>query len=310
MRPFTLVAVLALLSQAALAQGKGVYRAPIPRPPATAGSLERLPATGNYLLSYTDEEGNSYVIQVEAADRVVFELGVDVSADSAYATFAYSYKLKNTATGSAGARIGSLILQCDDPDARATSIQWFADVTLVKVIPARKCEFLGSRRVRLSSGATLSDAKITSRWLPGIDRAVVGGEVEPPVWPSGEATPRAASKLARSVNSEYLGGKKADTLAPLKDPASFAVLDHGVGLILADLSRVCSLGWVNNAGVCNSLEVKLKEAQTTVLRNDSLLAGNHLNALQNELSAQRGKHVNELAFLLLSTNVRFIQIHL
>jgi hypothetical protein len=337
MKPFLLVAILVLISQASLAQGGGVYRAPRPRPPPTAGTLERDPATGNYLLSYTDEDGNSYTVQVEAADRVVFDLGVNVSADTAYTTISYSYQLKNRATPTTGARIGSLILQCDDPDAKATSTQWFADVTLVRVLAARKCEFLGSRRFRLSSGALLSDAKITSRWLPGIDKVIVGGEVDPPVWPSGQATPKAASKLARTVNSEYLGGQRVDMLAPLKDPTSFAVPDRGLGLVLADLEQACKLDWIAKKP-CRSLQKELREAQAALLRNALEDAVDAMRDVQEKLKEQdvqeklkehekRGKpeekrerpakrddeddeHISHSAVALLGTNVNYVLFQL
>lgn len=52
----------------------------------------------------------------------------------------------------------------------------------------------------------------------------------------------------------------------------------------------CARGWIDNAGVCTSLQVKIEHGDT--------------GALLNELEAQRGKHVNDLAYFLLSGNVR------
>ncbi len=312
MRLLALLMMLSLISSPALAQSGGrVYRAPRPRPPATAGSLERDPGTGNYHLSYTDEEGNAYTITVEASDRVVFDLGINISVDSAYERVTYSYSLKNTATSGSTPGIYSMILvPCDDPGATASSSQWTTDVGVVKLISARTCEFSGPMGSRLAPSAVLSDARVVSRWLPGIGRAIVSCEANSPLWPSGEATPHAAYELAETVNSDYLGGKKVEMLVPLKDPASFATPDRGLGLVLADLSKACTLGWVKTPGICNSLEVKLKQAQSAILQNDLKLAGNHLKSLQNELAAQRGKHVNDLAFMLLNTNVGYIQFHL
>lgn len=311
MKPLVLLTLITLICRSALAQGGGVYRAPRPRPPATAGILERDPVTGNYRLTYTDEAGQSYTVKVESRDRVAFELRVELSADSAYATLNYVYQLKNTATSPEATKIYSLILvPCDDLGATVSSNQWVPEASVLELISARACEFGAPTRSLLAPGSMLTDAKVTSRWLPGIGRAMVSGEGHPPVWPSGEATPTAAYDLARSVNSAYLGGKKIDMLVPLKDPASFATADRGIGLVQADLSKTCTLGWVKSAGICNSLEVKLNHAQAAIAQSDLRLAGNHLKSLQNELSAQRGKDVDELAFLLLSTNVGFIQFHL
>jgi hypothetical protein len=55
------------------------------------------------------------------------------------------------------------------------------------------------------------------------------------------------------------------------------------------LTDVCARGWVDNQGICNSLRVKIQHDET--------------RALLNELEAQRGKHVNDLAYFLLAGNV-------
>lgn len=47
----------------------------------------------------------------------------------------------------------------------------------------------------------------------------------------------------------------------------------------------CALGWIDNAGVCNSLRVKIR--------------ARHWDALLHELDAQRGKHVDDNAYFLL-----------
>lgn len=94
----------------------------------------------------------------------------------------------------------------------------------------------------------------------------------------------------------------ADTVITLRGATGLTV---GVGPMPADLSpdglaarlanlvtRACGLGWVDDQGVCNSLSVKAKPDSGT------------LGALLHELDAQRGKHVSEAAYILLSTNAR------
>jgi hypothetical protein len=308
MRPTALLAMLWLVSLPSLAQGEPFHLPSRPGPTPAAPTLERDTATGNYRLSYTAGDGNAYTITVESADRAIFELGVDASVDTTYSAIGYSYSLKNTAVG--GSPLWSLALPCDDPGATASSTQWRAHVGALKQISARMCWFTGPKDTRLAAGTVLSDAKITSKWLPGVGKAIVASHAAPPVWPSGEWTPRAASTLAQTVNSPLLGGRKVDVVVPLRDPALFSVTDHGTGLVLSDLSQACTLGWIDSSGICNSFEVKLKDAQAAILNNDLKLARNHLGAFQNELSAQRGKHVGELAFALLNTNVAFILFHL
>jgi hypothetical protein len=58
------------------------------------------------------------------------------------------------------------------------------------------------------------------------------------------------------------------------------------------LGQSCTLGWISPKGVCNSLEVKIRNG--------------NLQAYINELEAQRGKHVNESAYFLLRSNAEYI----
>lgn len=96
----------------------------------------------------------------------------------------------------------------------------------------------------------------------------------------------------------------ADTAVTLGGTTGFTV---GVGLTPTDLSpaglatrlsnlltRACGMAWVNDQGVCSSLSVKV--------RPDS----GSLGALLNELSAQRGKHITETGYILLSANAQFL----
>jgi hypothetical protein len=69
-----------------------------------------------------------------------------------------------------------------------------------------------------------------------------------------------------------------------------------LGQRLSDLiGEACDLGWIDNRGICNSLQVKARGNKS------------QLSALEHELSAQRGKHVSESAYQLLSANVSFLQ---
>ena len=73
-----------------------------------------------------------------------------------------------------------------------------------------------------------------------------------------------------------------------------------IGLIQQDLSQVCtSLGWIGDAGVCHSLQVKLNAAGAAFQRGQTRTASNQLGAFRAELEAQHGKHVNEAAYFLL-----------
>jgi hypothetical protein len=74
--------------------------------------------------------------------------------------------------------------------------------------------------------------------------------------------------------------------------------DMSTGALAARLSsliaRACALGWIDNNGICNSLQVKAKAESGP------------LNALMHELNAQRGNHVSEAAYTLISQNTSFL----
>jgi len=113
-------------------------------------------------------------------------------------------------------------------------------------------------------------------------------------------TPEDSTQIVTPVDSSLA----LDSVVTIHGITGFTV---GVGAMPTDLSsaalamrlsslidRACDLGWIDNKGVCNSLQVKVKPQ-----------AG-PLRALLNELSAQRGKHVCETAYVLLSANIQFL----
>ena len=94
-----------------------------------------------------------------------------------------------------------------------------------------------------------------------------------------------------------VNGVQGSTVGVVAIPAGAStagLADRLGGLI----EQACALGWIDNRGVCNSLHAKAKPQ-----------AG-PLGAMLNELRAQRGKHVNEAAFSLLSDNAAFLTARL
>jgi hypothetical protein len=249
-----------------------------------------------------------------------------VSANSTFTTLNYAYQLQNTATSPKAAKIFSLVLlPCEDPGATVSSSQWISEAGILELISARRCEFSALERSLLAPGSKLTDAKVTSRWLPGIGRAIVSSEAAAPVWPSGEATPRATYDLAETVNSDYLGGKKVEMVVPLRDPALFATSDGGLGLVLADLEQACKLGWIGRERdeesrkgearqeqdgerneLCDELKEKLQHAQKALARGKKANAAHALQEFLHELSEKKDKRVNSNAYALLFTNVDYL----
>jgi hypothetical protein len=72
--------------------------------------------------------------------------------------------------------------------------------------------------------------------------------------------------------------------------------------------RSCEeLGWITNKGICNSLEVKIRNVKRHLERGKAKQAGNVLNAFLSEVQAQRGKHIMEEGYALLYYNAQYLQ---
>ena len=85
-------------------------------------------------------------------------------------------------------------------------------------------------------------------------------------------------------------GKTIGVVPPPADRSSGALATRLLNLI----GEVCDLGWVDENGVCNSLKVKARPERGP------------LEAMLNELDAQRGRHVNAAAYALLTDNARYL----
>jgi pimeloyl-ACP methyl ester carboxylesterase len=75
---------------------------------------------------------------------------------------------------------------------------------------------------------------------------------------------------------------------------------------LDDISNGLKLGLIDNAGIANSLSMKLKAAQTASAKSRL----NILNALLRELNAQTGKHVNGVAAQVLTADINSLIMQL
>jgi len=152
----------------------------------------------------------------------------------------------------------------------------------------------------IGAGKTSPDLSFSAIGIPGIVDAHVEGYYPPP------------ELIEDSLVAE------PDFLTTLKTHAIHVrvvgvhVLDKSLGAA-AFITRLetlraesCTLGWVSNTGICQSIRAKLDAALAAVQRGQGSVASNQLKALLNEVDAQRGKQVNDSAFHLLRANVEYI----
>lgn len=80
--------------------------------------------------------------------------------------------------------------------------------------------------------------------------------------------------------------------------------------LMAATQRAYSAGGISKPGIYASLGTKLQSAQTALQSGDLSTARASLNAYLNELAAQRGKAISQLAYNLLSTDANYVLQHL
>ncbi|MEX2602787.1 MAG: hypothetical protein WD361_01225 [Gracilimonas sp.] len=97
------------------------------------------------------------------------------------------------------------------------------------------------------------------------------------------------------------------TLAPWYPDSTMSLQDFTDTLQTFRYQACEELGWVTNHGVCNSLEVKIRNVKRHIERGQLKQAGNVLRAFLNEVDAQRGKHITEEGYALLNFNARYLR---
>jgi hypothetical protein len=100
---------------------------------------------------------------------------------------------------------------------------------------------------------------------------------------------------------------KADNVGRMQ--VTFALGVDIDGLIAAT-EHVSELGWIEPAGVCNSLLAKLRAIRKAIEGGRIVRAVNQLDAFLNELEAQKGKHLSIAAYELLRVDAIFVRDHL
>lgn len=273
-----------------------------------AQTLELIPETGDYALTYTDLDGFEHTVVVEPRNKV--DPVMDVSVTSTEAETVYRYVLQNRASPQAKQPISAVRLPCPDRLGAVSvgAAEWNSRVVVLR--GETLCHFL-FRSDWLVPGGRRQSFEVRSTWMPGIVEGRILGAGEPVLWPTeaGSFDDRVYA-LADQVRGITGGWFSLPVVAPARDPAEMADPVRALPLISADLEKACELSWITNAGVCRSLAAKLEQTSRSLSRGQRSAAQGQLRAFLRELEAQRGRHVDPNAYALLATNVRYLLDHL
>lgn len=156
----------------------------------------------------------------------------------------------------------------------------------------------------IGPGRTTPALRVMALGIPDIVRywAVPDFEANPPA-PSYDEEPPARDYYMVFSDSGVTVG-----VVPVPAGASPASLTARLHLLLG---RSCGdLGWISQAGVCHSLDVKLTHAEEILASGQTADVRETLRAFVDELDAQHGaepgKHVNDGAYALLAGNAAYI----
>lgn len=234
------------------------------------------------------------------ATGIAVDVAVQVSIDSS-AMFTYQYSVRS-ATTSIQKVYNFFVDEGGVPATSGNPIGW-SFVGFSKNLTANWGADVGGDIV---PGNTLTGFYLKTRGLPVIVNAYVRGLAPLPAVDDEEDS----DSIGR-IPDAYHDAVIVQTIGPSSTTAS----DVGTfALQLISLKhQAFSLGWIYGPGadgVVQSLDAKLAAANASISKGDNKTAANQLNAFINELEAQRGKHVNDNAYFLLTANAQFIMAKL
>jgi hypothetical protein len=176
----------------------------------------------------------------------------------------------------------------------------------------------------LAVGQSQAGLSVVSSNLPAIASLVLVADAPIVGWPSDEDTPPEAYELADSVSIPQQGGLPVPSIAPTRPPSTLADPGPAIQLVLGDLDRACTLGWIGKPRdddhraharperederheFCSELKEKLQHAQKALARGKRANAAHALQEFLHELSEKKDKRVNSNAYALLFTNVDYL----
>lgn len=155
----------------------------------------------------------------------------------------------------------------------------------------------------ITPGKTLSGFVLITRGIPGIRDILVEPKVDSTQIPQDRIGDEG---FAASLKDRIKWTGK--TVGPKAPPKMF---DAGrfIGYLITLVNQSSTQGWIDNAGITNSLLAKLNTAQSKVT-SDPKTAKNTLNAFMSDVSAQNGKHLAGEAYALLFFNAQYAVNHM
>lgn len=243
--------------------------------------------------------GNAYAASFVPATQFAATVTPSITASSS--GFVYVYQVATTS--SSIQNVIEVYVELNNTPVTGTSPEgWNFRVTSGEDITHRGYWAAASPDSDINPGTIRGGFSLRSKFLPSVGPIFLRGNALLPSFEDGEDIP--AGTFPASV---YDDAVVIMTIVP----SSFTVTASAdsVERIISLKHQASTLGWIygpGSQGLIQSLDAKLDAAKSALSRGQTVTASNQLKSFINECKAQRGKKLNENAFLLLSTNAEEI----
>ena len=158
---------------------------------------------------------------------------------------------------------------------------------------------VGFNGLLIRPGQSLGPLVLESAGLPAVEAFFAQGDAPVPLMPGSDVSEQDYKAFLQALTWQK-DSFKGYTVAPGPVTTSSPVASI-VSFLAAQKEKAAGLGWIDNGGVVNSLDVKLDAAQRALSRGDTKAARGELAAFENEVKAQSGKHLDGNAVAILQT---------
>ncbi|MDZ7716204.1 MAG: hypothetical protein U5J95_08340 [Balneolaceae bacterium] len=212
----------------------------------------------------------------------------------------YIYEYQLLSSGKSEQNIDAFYVEIHSDVTQITSPpEWLGSVSEAR----KKIVYWGSRgrEFDIAPKEERNEFGFASKEMPSVVTYYSSGYIETPKVPEGEAPPL-ESIVGADIFENSIQGK---TIGPRKLPddiSDSALLDT----LYSYLTFSCDTIWIENRGVCRSLEAKLDNVARQLERGNTKTAANNLQAFLNELQALKENQLSSEAFALLYYNGEYL----
>lgn len=136
---------------------------------------------------------------------------------------------------------------------------------------------------------------------PSMVNFYIRGRFDRPSFPEGEAPPLESIEGADIFENSVRG----KTIGP-KDPPDPFIPEAFLDSLVNYKDQSCDLGWIENQGICRSLEANLNNIKRQLEQGRNQTAANNLRAFLNEVEAIREEQLSPEAYSLLRFNGEYL----